>query len=183
MSEYKITVESGSTVRLVTAGKYCDRDILVTVTGSTNYTVTDIDYSGWDSGSFKETLDNGATLEYAVEFDNNGRPIKVTALDGTVTTVNWDNAPASTSTFTIDGIEMLTNPGMTWGEWLNTPYNVISHPYYTWYTKLGINRDGHVALATDYDVRLVEIRTVDHVAQTANDVIVEDYMYETYDNT
>lgn len=29
MSEHKITVESGATVRLLTAGKYCDRDIVV----------------------------------------------------------------------------------------------------------------------------------------------------------
>ncbi len=30
MSEHKITVESGTSVRLPTAGKYCDRDILIT---------------------------------------------------------------------------------------------------------------------------------------------------------
>lgn len=34
MSEYNITVEGGSSVRLLTAGKYCDRDIVVTATGS-----------------------------------------------------------------------------------------------------------------------------------------------------
>jgi hypothetical protein len=33
MSEFNITVEGGSSVRLPTAGKYCDRDILVTATG------------------------------------------------------------------------------------------------------------------------------------------------------
>lgn len=33
MSNFNITVESGSSVRLPTAGKYCDRDILVTATG------------------------------------------------------------------------------------------------------------------------------------------------------
>lgn len=33
MSEYNFTVESGSAVRLKTAGKYCDRDIVVTATG------------------------------------------------------------------------------------------------------------------------------------------------------
>ena len=30
---YNITVEGGSSVRLKTAGKYCDRDIIVTATG------------------------------------------------------------------------------------------------------------------------------------------------------
>lgn len=34
MSEHNITVNGGSTVRLTTAGKYCDRDILVTALGS-----------------------------------------------------------------------------------------------------------------------------------------------------
>lgn len=33
MSEHNITVEGGSSVRLPTAGKYCDRDIVVTATG------------------------------------------------------------------------------------------------------------------------------------------------------
>lgn len=33
MSEFNITVESGSSVRLPTAGKYCDRDVIVTATG------------------------------------------------------------------------------------------------------------------------------------------------------
>lgn len=33
MSEYSITVEGGTSKRLLTAGKYCDRDIVVTATG------------------------------------------------------------------------------------------------------------------------------------------------------
>lgn len=33
MSEHKITVQGGSSVRLPTAGKYCDRDILINATG------------------------------------------------------------------------------------------------------------------------------------------------------
>ena len=33
MSEFAIEVEGGSSVRLPTAGKYCDRDIVVTATG------------------------------------------------------------------------------------------------------------------------------------------------------
>lgn len=33
MNEHNITVESGKSVRLPTAGKYCDRDIIVTATG------------------------------------------------------------------------------------------------------------------------------------------------------
>jgi hypothetical protein len=33
MSEFNITVDGGSSVRLLTAGKYCDRDIVITATG------------------------------------------------------------------------------------------------------------------------------------------------------
>jgi len=33
MSEFNIEVAGGSSVRLLTAGKYCDRDIIVTATG------------------------------------------------------------------------------------------------------------------------------------------------------
>ena len=36
MSEFAFTVEGGQTVRLKTAGKYCDRDITVTATGDDN---------------------------------------------------------------------------------------------------------------------------------------------------
>ena len=35
MREHNITVEGGSSVRLPTAGKYCDRDVVVTA--SSNY--------------------------------------------------------------------------------------------------------------------------------------------------
>lgn len=34
MSQHNITVQAGSSVRLLTAGKYCDRDIVVTAEGS-----------------------------------------------------------------------------------------------------------------------------------------------------
>ena len=33
MSEHNITIEGGTSVRLPTAGKYCDRDIIITATG------------------------------------------------------------------------------------------------------------------------------------------------------
>lgn len=33
MSQHNITVEGGTSVRLTTAGKYCDRDIIVTAEG------------------------------------------------------------------------------------------------------------------------------------------------------
>lgn len=51
---------------------------------------TAIDYSAWDSGSFSETLETGDTLEYAVEFNTDGQPTKITAPDGTVTAITWE---------------------------------------------------------------------------------------------
>lgn len=42
MSAFNLTVEGGSSVRLPTAGKYCDRDIIVTATGS-NVTPENLD--------------------------------------------------------------------------------------------------------------------------------------------
>lgn len=52
--------------------------------------VTAISYANWDSGKFTETLDNGSTLEYAVELED-GKPVKVTGPDGTETLVDWGN--------------------------------------------------------------------------------------------
>ena len=47
MSEHNITVDGGSTARLKTAGKYCDRDIIITATNDAldkviNGTITEI---------------------------------------------------------------------------------------------------------------------------------------------
>lgn len=50
---------------------------------------TAIDCSNFDSGSFTETIETGATLEYAVEFNADGQPSKITAPDGTVTWIEW----------------------------------------------------------------------------------------------
>ena len=50
MSEFNITVEGGSSVKLPTAGKYCDRDIVVTASGdqdidTINTLITTIGYT------------------------------------------------------------------------------------------------------------------------------------------
>lgn len=45
MSEFNIEVAGGSSVRLPTAGKYCDRDIVVTATGSSGGTTPQIPLS------------------------------------------------------------------------------------------------------------------------------------------
>lgn len=38
---------------------------------------TEMDFSGWDSGMFSETLDGGLSASYLVDFDGQGRPIKI----------------------------------------------------------------------------------------------------------
>ena len=50
---------------------------------------TAMDFSGWDLGTFSETLDGGDTTSYTVEFDAQTRPIKITDGDGHETTIMW----------------------------------------------------------------------------------------------
>ena len=54
--------------------------------------VTSINYSNFDNGSFSETLETGNTIEYAVEFNTDGQPNKITAPDGTVTWIEWSES-------------------------------------------------------------------------------------------
>lgn len=51
MSEFNISVDGGSSVRLPTAGKYCDRDIIVTAIGG-------------DSGNVAAQIVDGSITEY-----------------------------------------------------------------------------------------------------------------------
>lgn len=53
---------------------------------------TAIDYSAWDSGSFTETIETGDTLTYTVTFDDAGQPTQITAPDGTVTAITWEES-------------------------------------------------------------------------------------------
>lgn len=90
MSVFNITVEGGTSVRLPTAGKYCDRDILVTATGgggvsepatisgiNLHDTETDIPntylqgstvktYNGWTTTDFIPVEDGKFYLAYSV---------------------------------------------------------------------------------------------------------------------
>ena len=54
-----------------------------------------LDFSGWDKGSFTETLDGGEVVSYAVEFGEvNGEavPVKITDGDGHETFIVWEEA-------------------------------------------------------------------------------------------
>lgn len=43
----------------------------------------EMNFSNWDNGSFAETLDDNTVVSYLVDFDGNGRPIKITDQDHT----------------------------------------------------------------------------------------------------
>lgn len=49
----------------------------------------ELDFSAWDRGSFTETVEGGVTGSYAVTFDNQGRPVKLTDGSGHETAVVW----------------------------------------------------------------------------------------------
>ena len=50
---------------------------------------TALNFSGWDSGSFSETLDGDVWRSFTVEFDAQNRPVKITDAEGHETTVAW----------------------------------------------------------------------------------------------
>lgn len=50
---------------------------------------TELDFFGWNVGTFAETLDGGQTNTFIVDFDAEGRPIKITDGDGHETDVIW----------------------------------------------------------------------------------------------
>lgn len=50
---------------------------------------TELDFSGWGNGFFEETVDGNISHAFLVDFDNSGRPIKITDGDGHETVVVW----------------------------------------------------------------------------------------------
>ena len=48
MADIEIAVDGGSSARLLTAGKYCDRNILVTATGGTSASPSDVNFYDYD---------------------------------------------------------------------------------------------------------------------------------------
>ena len=51
---------------------------------------TAIDFSGWDDGSFTETVDGDVTHSFTVDFDADDRPVKITDGAGHETVVIWE---------------------------------------------------------------------------------------------
>jgi hypothetical protein len=67
---HNITVEGGTSVRLKTAGKYCDRDIIVTAEGSTSgggesATISGVDLHDRTSDLANTYLSNGVIRNYS----------------------------------------------------------------------------------------------------------------------
>lgn len=93
---HNITVEGGTSVRLKTAGKYCDRDIVVTATGSA---------SGGGNDDFEKLLTNKLTA-----LDSDVTSIRQFALRGAtaLTSVNLPNV-TSIPTNTFYGCTKLTS--------------------------------------------------------------------------
>lgn len=62
-------------------------------TGYTDITglrkTTSLDFTGWDAGGFTEAVDGDLTNNYRVEFDAEGRPVKITDSDGHETAITW----------------------------------------------------------------------------------------------
>lgn len=50
---------------------------------------TALNFSGWDAGSFSETLDGNVSHSFTVTFDAQNRPVKITDAEGHETTVSW----------------------------------------------------------------------------------------------
>lgn len=51
---------------------------------------TSMDFSGWDSGYFSETIEGSSgSITYQVTFDGDGKPIKITHPDGHECTITW----------------------------------------------------------------------------------------------
>ena len=49
-----------------------------------------LDFSGWDAGTFRETVDGiNTAIAYGVEFDTQGRPVKITDESGHMTEITW----------------------------------------------------------------------------------------------
>lgn len=54
---------------------------------------TELDFSGWDAGTFTETMDGGMEATFSIDFDAQDRPVKFTDGDGHETVVTWEATP------------------------------------------------------------------------------------------
>ena len=107
---FEITVEGGSSVRLPTAGKYCDRDIIITASGGGGNSVV-----AFLAGTAKEVIDTSGVVtslnQYAF-YENDG--IEIVRLPA-VTSIGSYNFRSCSNLTTIDLPEMTGSTGTYFG--------------------------------------------------------------------
>lgn len=105
---HNITVEGGSSVRLPTAGKYCDRDIIITASGGGGG--TDTRFKDYFEGTLTEIVDSTITKLKANAFRSAGSVTLIdlpncTSVGGsvfrecTMTTLNMPKLTGATGTY------------------------------------------------------------------------------------
>ena len=85
MSEYNFTVKSGASLRFKTAGKYCDRDIVVTATGGAAESVIEA-LSATENGTYTAPDGVDGYSPVIVNVSNGGGAIDA-FLDGSITEI------------------------------------------------------------------------------------------------
>lgn len=77
---YDITVEGGKSKRLLTAGKYCDDDIVVTATGGESY--TPLEYLEGDGNQWIDTgISGGTNASYELLFQHTADEYEIQSYD------------------------------------------------------------------------------------------------------
>lgn len=118
MSDINITVEGGTSKRLLTAGKYCDRDIVVTAEGGggTDSTIKNyvegnpVDINDEAVTNIRTRAFNYATNLTSVNFPNAEKVSSYAFAECTgLVSANLPNVTSSSGTFLFDGCESLQN--------------------------------------------------------------------------
>lgn len=161
MSEHNITVEGGTSIRLPTAGKYCDRDIVITAEGGTEDFDAD-SVLGTRIFNHKLNLDVGVGT-FGLEFTSNGvnyNQIYIGDLGPPLNVMRYQNADVNTPVYSFSEASEYGAPALWW----NDGYRHIKitkepeDPVFKSWLKDNTHREGELdtsdADATAADIRL-----------------------------